>query len=72
MAVLEILKIPDERLKQVSEPVEKFDNELRVFISDLEETRQHGPGAVGIAAPQVGYFKRIIIIDVSNTRKPVP
>ncbi|MES9956131.1 MAG: peptide deformylase [Sedimenticola sp.] len=72
MAVLEILKIPDERLKQISEPVEKFDEELRVFISDLEETRQHGPGAVGIAAPQVGRFIRVIILDVSNTRKPVP
>jgi peptide deformylase len=72
MAVLEILTIPDERLKQVSEPVETFDDELRSFINDLEETRQAGPGAVGIAAPQVARFQRILIMDVSNTRKPVP
>ena len=72
MAVLEILKIPDERLKQVSEPVERFDDELRAFIDDLEETRRDGPAAVGIAAPQVGRFQRIVIVDVSNTRKPVP
>ncbi|OOZ36933.1 peptide deformylase [Solemya velesiana gill symbiont] len=72
MAILEILNIPDERLKQVSEPVEEFGDEHRSFIDDLEETRQHGPGAVGIAAPQVGRFQRIIIVDVSNTRKPVP
>lgn len=72
MAVLEILTIPDERLKQVSEPVETFDDELRTFIDDLEETRQAGPGAVGIAAPQVARFQRILILDVSNTRKPVP
>ncbi len=72
MAVLDILKIPDERLKQESEPVERFDDELRAFIGDLEETRQAGPGAVGIAAPQVGRFQRIVIIDVSNTKKPVP
>lgn len=72
MAVLEILKIPDERLKQVSEPVERFDDELRTFINDLEETRRDGPAAVGIAAPQVGRFQRIVIVDVSNTRKPVP
>ena len=72
MAILEILKIPDESLKQVSEPVELFDDALRAFIDDLEETRQHGPGAVGIAAPQVGHFQRVIIVDVSNTRKPVP
>ncbi len=72
MALLEILKVPDERLKQVSEPVEVFDDALRSFIDDLEETRLAGPGAVGIAAPQVGRFQRIIIVDVSNTRKPVP
>lgn len=72
MAVLEILKIPDERLKQVSDPVEQFDEALRAFIADLEETRRDGPAAVGIAAPQVGHFQRIVIVDVSNTRKPVP
>lgn len=72
MAVLEILKIPDERLKQESQPVEQFDHELRAFIDDLEETRQAGPGAVGIAAPQVGHFQRIVIVDVSNMKKPVP
>ena len=72
MAILEILKLPDERLKQVSEPVTAFDEALRSFIADLEETRQNGPAAVGIAAPQVGMFKRVVIIDCSTTRKPVP
>jgi peptide deformylase len=72
MAVLEILTLPDERLKQESAPVERFDAELLAFIDDLEETRRAGPGAVGIAAPQVGRFQRIVIVDVSNTRKPVP
>ncbi|PLY17222.1 MAG: peptide deformylase [Sedimenticola sp.] len=72
MAVLEILTIPDERLKRVSQPVEVFDDELRAFIDDLEETRLDGPAAVGIAAPQVGREQRILIMDVSNTRKPVP
>ncbi|WP_275099213.1 peptide deformylase [Sedimenticola hydrogenitrophicus] len=72
MAVLEILKIPDERLKQVSEPVEQFDDELRAFIDELEQTRRDGPAAVGIAAPQVGRLLRVVIVDVSNTRKPVP
>ncbi len=72
MAVLDILTYPDPRLKQVSEPVERFDDELRAFIKDLEETRQAGPGAVGIAAPQVGRFQRIVIVDVSNMKRPVP
>jgi peptide deformylase len=72
MAILEILTIPDERLKQESAPVERFDDELRAFIADLEETRQAGPGAVGIAAPQVNRFQRILILDVSKMKKPVP
>jgi peptide deformylase len=72
MAELEILKVPDERLKRVCEPVLLFHQALQAFIDDLEETRQAGPGAVGIAAPQVGRLQRIVIIDVSNTRKPVP
>jgi peptide deformylase len=72
MAVLDILTLPDERLKQESVPVTDFDDALRAFIADLEDTRLNGPSAVGIAAPQVGRFQRIVIIDCSITRKPVP
>jgi len=69
MAILEILKYPDETLKQLSEPVTVFDDELRDFIADLDETMKAGPGGVGIAAPQVGRFQRIIIVDVSSKPK---
>lgn len=69
MAVLDILVYPDSRLKQISKPVTQFDDPLRNFILDLEETMRAGPGGVGIAAPQVGYFKRIIIVDVSGKPK---
>ncbi len=72
MAILEILTLPDPRLKEVAEEVSVFDDELLAFIDDLEETRQAGPAAVGIAAPQVGRGQRIIILDCSTTRKPVP
>ena len=65
MAVLDILKYPDEALKQISQPVEQFDEQLLCFLADLEQTMRVGPGGVGIAAPQVGYFKRIAIVDVS-------
>lgn len=71
MAILEILTLPDDRLRQVSATVTEFDDELRAFIVDLEETRLAGPAAVGIAAPQVGVFKRIVIVDVSG-RKHTP
>lgn len=66
MAVLEILTLPDDRLKWPSEPVRVFDTALRAFIADLEETRRAGPAAVGIAAPQVGRHERILIVDVSS------
>lgn len=69
MAVLEILRYPDERLRQVSRPVEQFDAALQARIDDLEETRRAGPGAVGIAAPQVAWFERVLIVDVSGRRK---
>ncbi|MDH5761854.1 MAG: peptide deformylase [Nitrospinota bacterium] len=69
MAVLDILVYPDPRLKQVSKPVEHFDGGLHAFIRDLEETMRAGPGGVGIAAPQVGRFERIIIVDVSGKPK---
>ena len=69
MAVLEILKYPNEVLKQVSEPVESIDDDLRTFLADLEDTMRVGPGGVGIAAPQVGDFRRIAIVDVSARPK---
>lgn len=72
MAILNILTLPDPQLKRVSEPVTAFDEDLRAFLVDLEDTRRDGPAAVGIAAPQVGCFRRIVVIDCTGTRKPVP
>lgn len=69
MAVLEILKYPDARLKQISQPVTAFDEALAAFIVDLEATMRAGPGGVGIAAPQVGRFIRLAIVDVSAKPK---
>jgi len=63
MAIRDILRLPDERLKQVSTQVERFDAALHAAIADLEETRLAGPAAVGIAAPQVGWFERVVIVD---------
>ena len=69
MVLLEILQYPDEGLKQVSDDVLVFDDGLRAFVSDLEETMRAGPGGVGIAAPQVGRCQRIAIVDVSAKKK---
>jgi len=66
VAILDVLVYPDTRLKRVSSPVKNIDDDLSKFIFDLEETMRAGPPSVGIAAPQVGRFERIVIIDVSS------
>jgi peptide deformylase len=66
---LDIIQYPDERLKQVSVPVEVFDAELQDFVAALEKTMRAGPGGIGIAAPQVGRFQRIVLVDLSGMRK---
>lgn len=65
MAVLPVLAYPDERLKRISAKVEEFDDELQRCILDMEETMRSFPGCVGLAAPQVNRFQRIVIVDVS-------
>jgi peptide deformylase len=71
MALLNILIYPDEKLKQVSQPVEEFSEDLKKFIENLEETFRSFPGCVGIAAPQVGRFERIVLVDISHKPKHV-
>lgn len=65
MAVLDILQYPDPRLQRVSTPVTTFDAGLRDLLRDLEDTMRAGPGSVGIAAPQVNRFLRVVVVDVS-------
>lgn len=65
MAILEILKYPDPRLKKVSLPVEKITGKTQQLIRDMIETMYAAPG-VGLAAPQVGVLQRIVILDVDH------
>jgi peptide deformylase len=67
MALLSILRYPDERLHTIAQPVESVNGEIRQLIEDLAETMYAAPG-VGLAATQVDVHKRLIVIDVSETR----
>jgi peptide deformylase len=67
MALLHILRYPDERLHTVASRVERVDNEIRQLINDMAETMYAAPG-VGLAATQVDIHKRVIVIDVSEER----
>lgn len=62
MAVMEILKYPDPRLREVSKPVTKFDAELKKFAQDMLET-MYAENGIGLAAPQVGKLYRMMVVD---------
>ena len=72
MPVLEILTYPNPLLKQLSQPVVQFDESTARLIDDLLATLEAHPGCVGLAAPQTGNMHRLIVVDVSRNRKPVP
>ncbi len=61
MALLPILTAPDPRLKKKAKPVERIDDALRRFMDDMLETMYAAPG-IGLAAPQVGISKRVIVL----------
>jgi peptide deformylase len=65
MALLGILKYPDPLLKQVAQPVTSVNDETVRLIGDMVETMYAAPG-VGLAAPQVGISKRIIVLDIDH------
>ena len=65
MALLSIIIAPDPRLKQISAPVERVDDATRQLMDDMLETMYQAPG-IGLAAPQVGVLRRIIVLDASK------
>lgn len=67
MARLEILEIPDERLRIVAKPVKSFDGELSRLIEDMIETMYDAKG-IGLAATQVDVHQRLLVLDVSETQ----
>lgn len=69
MALRKILHYPEPQLKKRSEPVTEFDDELRQLAEDMAETMYDAPG-VGLAAPQIGTLKRLIVIDCSTSEEP--
>ncbi|MFP4002215.1 MAG: peptide deformylase [Alphaproteobacteria bacterium] len=65
MAVREIIVAPDPRLKAVSEPVDRVDDETRALMDDMLETMYAARG-IGLAAIQVGVPKRVIVMDLAG------
>ena len=65
MALREISKLPDKRLRLVSEPVKRIDLGIRKLVEDMFETQYHAPG-IGLAAVQIGVGKRVVTVDLSK------
>ncbi|MCP3665249.1 MAG: peptide deformylase [Gammaproteobacteria bacterium] len=65
MAILEILRFPDSRLRNKARPLIEVDDELRKFVDDLFETMYQAPG-IGLAATQVNDSRRVVVIDISE------
>ncbi len=62
MALREVLKFPDKRLRRVSAPITEIAEEIRNLASDMCEVMYDEPG-IGLAAPQVGEAIRLIVVD---------
>ena len=65
MAIREIIKLPDKRLRLISEPVKQIDAGIRKLVDDMFETMYKAPG-IGLAAIQLGVAKRVITLDLSK------
>lgn len=69
MALREIVLMGDPVLRQVAEPVEAFDDDLHALVRDMFETMYHAEG-IGLAAPQVGVSRRVLVIDLRREDEP--
>lgn len=67
MAVLEVLRFPDERLRTVAKDVENVDDDIRSLVSDMFETMREEKG-IGLAATQINVHQRVIVMDVSENQ----
>jgi peptide deformylase len=65
VAPLDIIKLPDRKLRLVSDPIERVDDDLRRFADRMLETMYEAPG-IGLAAIQVGVPRRVIVLDVAQ------
>jgi len=65
MAIREILQYGDKRLNTICEKVEKIDRKILNLIDDMMDTLYEGSG-IGLAAPQIGVLKRVVLIDLGE------
>ena len=67
MALLEILEFPDPRLRTVASPIKNVDGRIASIADSMLETMYNAPG-IGLAASQVNFHKRMLVVDVSEDK----
>jgi peptide deformylase len=67
MATLTILEYPDPRLRKIATPVAAVTADIQKLVRDMADTMYSAPG-IGLAATQVDVHKRVIVMDLSDTR----
>jgi peptide deformylase len=65
MAILEVLRFPDERLRTVAKPIENIDKTIKTLVDDMFDTMRDEKG-IGLAATQVDEHVRLVVMDVSE------
>lgn len=65
MAIRNIVKLGEECLRKVCKPQERFDLRLWILLKDMADTMYKAEG-VGLAAPQVGILRRVVVIDIGD------
>ena len=65
MALRKIYTFSEKVLRQEAETVDRFDDDLKLLITDMVDTMREAPG-VGLAAPQIGVSKRVIVVEVGH------
>ena len=69
MALYPIVLVPQPVLREQASPVESIDDSIRQLLNDMLETMYDAPG-IGLAAPQIGISKRVIVMDCSDDEQP--
>ncbi|WP_163936278.1 peptide deformylase [Paraferrimonas sp. SM1919] len=67
MAILEVLRFPDERLRTKAQPVTEFNDEIKTLVKDMLDTMYEEKG-IGLAATQVNVHQQVVVMDHSEDR----
>ena len=71
MSIIPIVLYPEGILREIAAPVDEVNDDIRRILSDMASTMYEAPG-IGLAAPQIGISKRLIVLDVRNDDEENP